>query len=208
MSIPVRSDLADDRARIDQRVFLHAVPWSEYERLLEVRGEASVPRMNYLAGELELMTPSIHHETLKTRLARLLEAWAEEAGIELVGLGSWTVKDEARERGAEADECYVLGTFGTEEEPDRPDLAIEVVWTSGGLDKLELWRELGVPEVWIWRHAALSLHALRGDRYEVIEASELLPGLDLELLMRFLEEPAGQTAAVRVYRAALRETAG
>lgn len=26
---------------------------------------------------------------------------------------------------------------------DRPDIAVEVIWTSGGLDKLEIYRKLG-----------------------------------------------------------------
>jgi hypothetical protein len=31
--------------------------------------------------------------------------------------------------------------------PQVPDIAIEVVWTSGGIDKLEVYRGLDVPEV-------------------------------------------------------------
>ncbi|MEG4506483.1 Uma2 family endonuclease [Microcoleus sp. F6_B4] len=31
-----------------------------------------------------------------------------------------------------------------------PDLAIEVVFTSGGIDKLQLYKRLGIPEVWFW----------------------------------------------------------
>lgn len=208
---PPRVDL--ERSTIDQRVFLHDVPWEEYERLLEVRGESSVPRMTYLEGELELMTPSIYHEGLKTRLARLLETWGEEAGVELYGLGSWTIKERREERGAEADECYLIDPDPVAELadenawPQHPDLAIEVVWTSGGIPKLEVWRKLGVPEVWIWHADQLTLYALRGDRYQEISASELLPGLDLELLLRFLKSPPGQTAAVRAYRAALKAAA-
>lgn len=34
------------------------------------------------------------------------------------------------------------------EDAERPHLAIEVVWTSGGLDKLDVYRKLGVREVW------------------------------------------------------------
>lgn len=35
----------------DQRVFLHGVSWQDYERLLAMRGDASSPRIAYLAGE-------------------------------------------------------------------------------------------------------------------------------------------------------------
>lgn len=53
-----------------------------------MRGEQSGTRVAYLHGELELMSPSIKHELLKKMLARLLEAYAEERGIELNGYGS------------------------------------------------------------------------------------------------------------------------
>ena len=59
---------------IDQRVFLHGMSWQAYEALLAWRGEKSAVRMTYLEGELELMPPSRSHESLKKRLARLVEA--------------------------------------------------------------------------------------------------------------------------------------
>jgi Uma2 family endonuclease len=102
------------------------------------------------------MTPSIDHESLKKRLARLLEIYAE-----LEGYGSWTLKEQAKRLGVEADECYVLGPS---DQPRRiPDIAIEVVWTSGGLDKLEAYRRLGVPEVWFWQDGALRVFLLQAE---------------------------------------------
>lgn len=197
----VEDSARDAAAGVDERVRLHGVPWADYERLLEIRGESAVPRMTYLQGELELMTPSHPHERIKKMLARLLEAWAEEQGIELEGVGSWTVKSREAERGAEADECYCLGPIA--DEPRRPDLAIEVVWTSGGVDKLEVWRGLGVPEVWIWQDDALRFFRLEGGAYAPRARSDLLPGIDPDLLLRCMAEPT-QTAAVRALRAAVR----
>jgi hypothetical protein len=40
-----------------------------------LRGESSVPRITYLEGLAELMSPSRYHEIDKTRFARLLEAY-------------------------------------------------------------------------------------------------------------------------------------
>lgn len=186
-------------AHHDQRVFLHGATWADYERLLAVRGESAVPRITYLEGEIELMSPSTNHEWIKKLLARLLEAWSEEMDVDLNGYGSWTVKRADRERGLEPDECYILGV----EEKARPDLAIEVAITSGGLDKLEIYRGLGVPEVWFWRRDRLEVHVLRGDSYVSVPASELLPSLDLALLARFVDT-RNQSQAVRAFRAALR----
>jgi Uma2 family endonuclease len=184
---------------IDERVHLRGVVWADYERLLAVRGESAVPRITYLDGEIELMNPATSHEWTKKMIARLLEAWADELAIELAAYGSWTIKNPERKRGLEPDECYILGR----ERKPRPDLALEVVVTSGGLNKLEVYRGLGVPEVWFWRRSAFSVHVLRGEQYASVAQSELLPALDLRLLARFVEHPS-QSEAVREYRAVLR----
>jgi Uma2 family endonuclease len=187
------------RREEDQRVILHDVTWSQYETILAIRGDRAGVRLTYLNGELELMSPSLDHEAIKTTIGRLLEAYAEERGLALNGYGSWTVKSALRARGVEPDECYVFGTH----KPKAPDVAIEVIWTSGGLDKLEVYRGLGVREVWTWRDGRVEVHALRGDHYEQVPRSELLPDLDLGVMASFLQNP-DQTAAVREFRAWLR----
>jgi Uma2 family endonuclease len=189
----------DDLTRADQRVTLHDVPWEQYEALLAVRGESPNPRMTYLDGTLELMSPSIDHELLKKTLARLIEAWADERDLPLRGFGSWTVRKKAKKRGAEADECY---SVGGPRRPERPDLAIEVVWTHGGIDKLEVWRGLGVREVWVWEDDRLDAYVLGKAGYERRDRSTVLPELDLALLARLalLDQPD----AVRALRAHLR----
>jgi len=183
----------------DQRVVLHGVPWSHYQVLLALRGDAPVPRLTYLSGELELMSPSRDHERIKKLIARLLEVYALAKTLPLNGLGSWTLRDAPGERGAEPDECYVLGDARGR---DRPDLAIEVVWTSGALDKLAVYAGLGVGEVWFWREGRIEVHVLRGAGYARVERSALLPDLDVEVLARFLTYD-DQTRAAREYLAAL-----
>jgi Uma2 family endonuclease len=111
---------------------------------------------------------------------------------------SWTFKRHDRERGVEPDECYSIGRA-----KDVPDLAIEVVWTSGGLDKLEIYQRLGVRELWRWQDDAITIFALRGDRYERLTSSELLPQVEIGLVRALIELPT-QTAAVRELRARLR----
>ena len=187
---------------IDQRVRLHGIDWEGYESFLALRGEQSGTRVTYLNGELELMSPSINHELLKTTLGRLLEAYAEERGIELSGYGSWTVKSAKDKLGVEADECYVVGL--RDALPTIPDIAIEVVWTSGGIDKLEVYRGLRVPEVWFWQKSALQFFLLQDQGYLASARSRLLPDLDPALIARCMGE-SSQTQAVRALRAALRD---
>src|SRR5690606_32467302 len=118
----------------DHYVRLYGVNWADYLRLLEVRGDRSVPRLTYLKGTLEIMSPSHTHERIKSFIGRLVDTWCLERGVEFTPFGSWTLKSKKNERGAEADECYIFGSNPAAK--SRPDLAIEVIWTSGGIDKL------------------------------------------------------------------------
>jgi Uma2 family endonuclease len=184
----------------DQRVVTFAVPWAHYEVQLALRGEKSVPRMAYLDGVLELMTPSVYHERIKSTLGSLVEAYAIERDIEFSGYGQWTLKHAPKQAGVEPDECYIVGT---DQRKDVPDLAIEVIWTSGGIDKLEIYRRLGVGEVWFWQDGRIDVNVLQRDQYERAAQSRLFPDLDLALLCSLLDLPT-TSQAIRALRDALR----
>ena len=190
----------DDLPREDHFVVLSGVTWADYQRLLEVRGDRSAPRITYLEGRLEIMSPSRTHESIKSLIGRLIETYCLERDIEFSTFGSWTIEDKAVDRGAEPDECYV---FSGAPDPTRPDLAIEVVWTSGGINKLDVYRALGVREVWYWRKGRITPFVLRAQAYEEVQTSEALPEIDLAELGSFLDRPT-TSAAIRAYREALR----
>ncbi len=170
----------------DGRVVLRDVTWSQFEDIVAVRGERSVPRVAYFQGELELMSSSRAHEKLGSLIGRLVETYALDRGIELCPYGSWLLKSASKARGVEPDECYI---FGSQDNKDVPDLAIEVVCTSGGLDKLEIYGGLGVPEVWFWMGGRIHAHVLREGTCVQQARSVVLPGLDLDLLAAHLEHP-------------------
>jgi Uma2 family endonuclease len=184
----------------DHIVVLEGVTWADYQRHLEIRGERPVPRFTYLQGRLEITAPSRSHEHIKSMIGRLVEAWCLEHDVDIAAYGSWTIEDKAVNRGAEPDECYVLGDV---RDPKRPDLAIEVVWTSGGIEKLEVYSGLRVREVWIWKDGQISVYELEGDAYAERERSVCLPALDVALLSSFVDVHP-MTRAVREYRVALR----
>jgi Uma2 family endonuclease len=190
----------DDTPNADQIIVFHDVTWEDYERLLEIRGDKSAPRINYLEGELEIMSPSKDHEQIKSLIGRLLEVWCIDRGIDVSPFGSWTLKGEKKDRAAEADECYIFGTGTALRE--RPQLAIEVEWTRGGLDKLQIYEKLGVEEVWIWRKGMIQVYVLAGERFAKAPRSHLLPDLDLGLLASMLDRDT-LTQAVRDFRKAL-----
>jgi Uma2 family endonuclease len=199
MAAPVTTHAGEHVPTADQRLVSYGVPWSHYEAQLALRGEAPVPRIAYLEGAMELMSPSKDHERIKSYIGCLVEAYALERGVDLSPYGAWTLKSPPKQSGLEPDECYLVGDQGKE----VPDLAIEVVWTSGGIDKLEIYRRLGIGEVWFWKDARIEVHVLREQDYERTDESRLFPELDLELLCSFLDRPTA-LQAVKAFRDALR----
>jgi Uma2 family endonuclease len=191
----------DDAPVGDKIVVLQGLSWSDYQRLLEVRKDSTVPRFAYLEGQLEIMTPSQAHVSLTSRIGHLLAAWCLENGVDFSAYGSWTIEDKASERGIEADESYV---FGVEPRAPRPHLALEVIWTSGGIRKLEIYQKLGVREVWFWRKGRIFIHVLSGEQYLEAATSNVLPGIDLAQLCTYLDR-ATTSQASREYRAALNQ---
>ncbi len=189
----------------DQHVVLRGMSWQDYEALLAIRGDRAGVRMYYLDGEIEIMSPTKIHEERKTTLARLLELWALETDVELAGYGSWTLKKEIREAGAEPDECYILGA-----DKDVPDLVIEVEWSrSTGLVKHEIYRRLGTRELWTLKsNGQFVVRTLVKEAWVECPAdapkSKLLPKLDLPWLLSFLTITP-QPKAVRALRDALRK---
>jgi Uma2 family endonuclease len=185
------------------RIVLRGVSWERYEALLATLGDDFHGlRLTYLEGTLEIMITSRRHERIKTILARLLEMWAVERDVVLEGYGAATFRKREAQRGLEPDECYML-------DPERefPDLAIEVVHTHGGVEKLDVYAGLGVREVWFREDDRIDVHVLVEGRYEQRTTSAVLPSLDLAQLAAFVlrgVDHDNQTALVRAYRDALR----
>ncbi|MEZ4466707.1 MAG: Uma2 family endonuclease [bacterium] len=179
---------------VGQRVQLRGVAWETYVALADGRGDRATPRLTYADGTLEITSPAPMHERVKKTLARLIELYAWLRGIDVAGLGSTTFRDETRQLGLEPDECYYLGA----ERDGVPDIAIEVVWQHGGLDKLRIFAGLGVPEVWMWRRGSLSVYRLAGSTYEEHPRSALLPELDVQYLAALAMHP-DQAEATRLW---------
>jgi Uma2 family endonuclease len=116
----------------------------------------------------------------------------------VAAFGSWTLKGKKKDGAAEADECYIFGKTPR----DRPQLAIEVEWTRGGIDKLQVYQKLNVEEVWIWRRGVIEVYILAGEEFERSPRSHVLPELDLVLLASMLDRDT-LTDAVSDFRKAL-----
>ena len=181
---------------VEQRMLIHGVSWKDYVILREALDTPGL-RMTYLEGALELMSPSLTHELNKKTIARLIELYAFVRDLPLVGYGSTTFRREAKERGAEPDECYCVGR--RIEEGQFPDIVLEVIHTAPLLDKLEVYRGFDVPEVWLFQDGKFELHRLSGATYQRVERSTFLPDLDFALIGR-LAAREDQDEALRELR--------
>jgi Uma2 family endonuclease len=180
----------------DDHVVLYGIDWNMYCAVRELFEDRGV-RMAYLNGALEITSPSRKHEGYKARIAQLIRLFALERDIPFYAHGAPTLRKELAARGVEPDECYVLGHSLGEDE--YPHIALEVVISSGGIDKLQIYAGLGVHEVWFWHKGAFHLYLLRDSGYEPASHSELIPSLDFAELAHFAED-TDQPAALKRYR--------
>lgn len=192
MGSSIQLDRGEIVSDADARVVLYDVSWLQYETMLAWRGEKSTPRYAYLEGALEITSPSSDHERIKSYIGRIVEAYAMVVGVDFTPFGSWTLRNAKLARGVEPDECYVWGA--REQSPEKPDLAIEVIWTSGGIDKLAIYRGLEIPEVWSVRNGVIEVRELVDGDYRVVKDSVAFPKLDLQLVMRLVGEPTASHA--------------
>lgn len=80
----------------------------------------------------------------------------------------------------------------------HPDFAIEVIWTRGGLDKLEVYRKLGVPEVWMLERGKLTFYVLKGSAWKTARRSAAVPSLDPSDVEAAMREETQVAAARRI----------
>jgi Uma2 family endonuclease len=187
----------------ESRLLFEGLTWREFkavEQLLDRPGY----RLSFLDGILEIREmPGEPHETVKKRIAALLEMFLLMAGFDFTPTGSMTLENEAVGVKREADESYKLA-------PDRrlPDLAIEVVFSSGGINKLEVYKRLKIKEVWFWEDGVLEFYHLRGEGdsldYEPIVNSEEVKGIDRDLLSRCINM-TNHVDAIKTFQQALQK---
>lgn len=145
--------------------------WESFKLIQQGLRDSPGARLAYYDGMIEILMPGETHEIFAHIIGYLVTTFLLERGIVFVPTRQ---KDQTRQGVAsvQADESYCLG--GSK---PIPDLSIEVVFTSGGSDKLKRYLALDVPEVWFWQDGTLTLYHLRSDGYQRIDRSQL-PGLE------------------------------
>ena len=188
-------------ARADEPILLDSLTWREFKAAEQLVDRPGV-RLSFLDGVLEIrQTPGERHETIKERIGTFLDLYLLQIGIDYTPTESMTLESEEGMVKREVDKSYRL-----ESNRMQPDLAIEVVVSSGGIDKLKAYERLRIPEVWFWQNEAIAIYHLittdEGISYEQVNRSEVLSGSDIPLLLRCVNI-TNRVEAVRTFQQAL-----
>lgn len=179
----------------DQRIVIPGT-WEKFKLIQQGFEETPGAKLSYYQGTVEILMPGEDHEFFSRVIHYLVTTFLLKKGVKFKMTGAKT-QEKQGEVSAQADESYCIG--GSK---PIPDLSIEVIFSSGS-HKLERYRALGVPEVWLWEDGVLTLYHLRSNGYEQIEQSELpgLARLDINLLRQcILMAETDFSEAVQVFQ--------
>lgn len=178
----------------EKRFVLHNVSWEKYERLLKEYESQSAPRLTYDHGDLEVMRPSIPHETASCILSLLVNFICEQFEIDVLEVGSTTEKRADLLQGVEPDGSFYIQNaalmrgvrdLNLKIHPP-PDLVIEVDISNPSIPKIPIYANLGVPEIWHFRTDRLLFLTLIKGQYVIVPESSVLPGINSEDVMRYV----------------------
>jgi len=180
----------------EQRLLLRGILWHQFKAIQANLENLPGVRLAYFHGSLEVMTLSPEHEDLKSLIGSLVELYLMAAGLRYYRRGGPTLKQEPDVE-LMPDDSFNMGS-----KKPIPDLAIEVIITSGSTDKLAGYKTLGVPEVWFLKDGTLQLYGFQDGEYVALGQSNVLLGLDIALLTTCLSMP-DEYDAITAFRASM-----
>jgi Uma2 family endonuclease len=196
----------------DEIIRLSGISWTTYETLLEELSDRRL-RLTYNRGTLEIMAPSPEHELNKRVLGRFIETIAEEFEISIYPLGSTTFK-QPKLSGAEPDECFyirnIAAVIGKKRlnmaEDPAPDLIVEIDITSSSPNRLQVYADLRVAEVWIYDGKSLVIHQLKNGIYIVAKTSQFFANMAIPDIASWLQRSTttDYLALVKAFRSWVR----
>ncbi len=200
----------------DEMIHLSEISWGTYETLSEELSNRLL-RLTYNRGNLEIMAASPEHERFKKLAGRFVETIAEELNIRIEPLGSTTFK-RPQLSGTEPDECFYIGNIDAVRGKKRldlakdpaPDLVLEIDITSSSHNRLEVYADLGIAEVWIYNGESLVIKQLQNGTYITAQTSQFFLSLLIGEMAEFLQqsETMDYLELVKVFRNWVRSQIG
>ena len=127
-------------------------------------------RIYYRDERVTIVSPSFMHEQGVVQIGAVVDLIVEELEIDCRSVASTMYRRDGVRRGAMPDCSYYFenrdairltakGHIDLDAGPP-PDLVAEIVWTHGADEVLEIYRALGVPEVWLYDMPTANLQFL------------------------------------------------
>jgi Uma2 family endonuclease len=158
--------------------------------------------------------PSDRHETYKKLLERMIETLTEELNLPAKSFGATTLNRADLEHGAEPDSCYYIQRVHQIEgrqvdlaTDPPPDLILEVDIASPSSGRLDIYKQLGVPEIWRYVGGNLQIYWLRDGEYVSSDRSLSFPLVSTTVINQFLHQAETQddTTFIRTWRQWVRQ---
>lgn len=134
MTAQLRQSPKPKQARV-----VHNLTWEQLEQFDRSLEDFAGVKLAYLDGTLEVMTIGEEHENAKATMRVLLEAYLRARGVRFYSRGNSTLGRKEEGARNEPDESFSIGSRS-----QYPDLVFEVTVTSGGIDRLEGYRRMGL----------------------------------------------------------------
>jgi Uma2 family endonuclease len=201
-------------------ISLNNISWETFNHLLEEMGDQRNQLLTYYLGTLEILSPLGEHENDNRFVESLISVITDELNLNLKKFGSLTLKLDLIKQAVEPDSCYYL-----KKEPlvrnkqnidltidPPPDLVLEIDITSGSLNKLPIYANLKIPEVWRFNGKKVRVFLLEEDKNEYQENNQSLnfPWLDLTMIPQLIKQnlEIGETATLKQFRQWIKDNIG
>lgn len=164
----------------DQTLSFGGMSWVDYEKFNSQEYEGY--RISYFDGVITLVSPSKNHEKISQTIAILVSAYCRKYNLLYYPMGSTRLEKQS----VVAKEPDISFAFNVDKY--IPDLAIEVIFSSGSFDDLNKYQAIGVKEVWFWKNNKISFYQLQNQNYVEIFTSHFLPNLTAKILEKFTNQ--------------------
>jgi Uma2 family endonuclease len=177
-------------------ICISGIDRTEYLNICQQLGEDRATRIAYDRRILEIRMPGQLHESINRLLAAIVMTLAEAFGYEFNNLGSMTIDRPKLEKAIEPDSCFYIQNARDGQGMETiiansdlpPDLAIEVDIANRSDNKLNIYRAIGVPEIWLYQSGGtLKIKQLANDNYIDVLHSLAFPALTTAKLIEWIE---------------------
>ena len=180
----------DKFAQNDQILTITGANWADYQQFesLEYPGY----HVAYFEGEITVVSPGRNHERIAAVINRLIvTSTGEKYNIQDFPFGQ-TRLNVWGQAGKEPDFACAFNV-----DKDLPDLAVEVIFSSGDVETLKLtYQTIGIPELWIWKDNKITFYSLEQNNYTVVESSKMLTRIRSASFVEYLNRGLAESPAV------------